>query len=174
MPPWDIVEALGTWFAGVATAGSFWLGFSILRSDRKKEERSQALRFLIWSSVISRPEWGGPQLVVSVWNRSDQSIFLPMLIGNPRDVGRGKLFPSKQSGVLEPQLRPGHESEAHVPLGSDYRVPEGLRVTFSDARGTEWVYELDGGGLRKPRREKRAWPVLERFSRLLKRPQGGA
>jgi hypothetical protein len=49
MPPWDMVEALGTWFAGVATAGSFWLGFSILRSDRKKEEWSQARRFHIWT-----------------------------------------------------------------------------------------------------------------------------
>jgi hypothetical protein len=41
-PPWDMVEALGTWFAGIATAGSLFLGFTILRSDRKKAEREQA------------------------------------------------------------------------------------------------------------------------------------
>ena len=169
MPPWDMVEALGTWFAGVATAGSFWLGFSILRSDRKKEERSLALRFIIWSAVISRAEWEGPQLVVSVRNTSDQPIFLPMLIGNPRDVGPGKLFPSDQTGILEPQLLPGHESEAHVQLGQDYREPEGLLVTFTDAMGREWVHELDTGRLRKPRREKGVWPVLKRFSTLFKR-----
>ena len=44
-----MVEAIGTWFAGVVTAGSFWLGFTILRSDRKKEERAQASRFVVWS-----------------------------------------------------------------------------------------------------------------------------
>lgn len=43
-----MLEALGTWFAGVATAGSFWLGFTILRSDRKREERAQAAKIAIY------------------------------------------------------------------------------------------------------------------------------
>jgi hypothetical protein len=163
MPPWDMVEALGTWFAGVATAGSFWLGFSILRSDRKKEEWSQARRFHIWTLETFPPDREEAQLAVFVWNTSDQPIFMPMLIGNPRDDAV-KLFPSEQTGVLEAHLRPGYESEAHTPMGSDHRVPEGLRVTFTDASGTEWVRELDSGRLRKARGQKGARPVLKRSS----------
>jgi hypothetical protein len=146
---------VATWFTGVVTAGSFWLGFTILRSDRKKEERSQASRFLIWSFIKGRLEWDGLELVVSVWNTSDQPIFLPMLIGNPRDVGPGISFFSNATGALETHLRPGHESEAHVPIGPDRRPPDGLVVTFTDAMGTEWVHELERGRLRKARPSSR-------------------
>jgi hypothetical protein len=142
---------VATWFTGIVTAGSFWLGFTILRSDRKKEEQSQAKRFLVWSSIVERPEWDGPQLVVSAWNTSDHPIFLPTLIGDLRDVGSGKLLTSKLVGDLEPHLRPGVESELRIPVGQYQREPYGLRVTFKDAMGTEWVYELDGGRLRKVR-----------------------
>jgi len=88
MPPWDMVEALGTWFAGVATAGSLFLGFSILRSDRKKEQRSQALRFVYWDEGRLGLRKGYATLTqyeppftyrVVVHNTSDQPIVRPML-----------------------------------------------------------------------------------------------
>jgi hypothetical protein len=75
---------------------------------------------------MERPEWEGPQLAIRVWNTSDQPIFLPMLIGNPRHVGPGKLFALESTGVLETHLRPGHESEAHVPIGREHRVPDAV------------------------------------------------
>jgi cbb3-type cytochrome oxidase subunit 3 len=46
---WNMVEAIGTWFAGIFTALALLLGIKIMLDDRKKEERAQAARFLIWS-----------------------------------------------------------------------------------------------------------------------------
>jgi hypothetical protein len=34
---WNMVEAIGTWFAGAVTAGTFFLGFAILRSESYEE-----------------------------------------------------------------------------------------------------------------------------------------
>ncbi len=47
-----MVEAIGTWFAGVATALALLLGFKIMRDDRKKEERDQAGKVAIFSKVL--------------------------------------------------------------------------------------------------------------------------
>jgi hypothetical protein len=69
-----MVEALGTWFAGAVTAGSFWLGFSILRSDRKNEERAQAAKVAILPESFpdtSEDDW---RLRIRVWNHSDRPI----------------------------------------------------------------------------------------------------
>lgn len=49
---WNMVEAIGTWFAGVATALALLLGFKIMRDDRKKEERDQAGKVAIFSKVL--------------------------------------------------------------------------------------------------------------------------
>jgi hypothetical protein len=71
-----MVEALGTWFAGIATAGSLWLGFSILRRDRKKEAMEQAQR-IITSSFHERRLGGsdaGEDITLYVQNASDRPI----------------------------------------------------------------------------------------------------
>jgi hypothetical protein len=123
---------------------------------------AQASRFLVWTSIIgTRPGWEDAQRVVTVWNTSDQPIFLPMLIRNPDDVGSGKFFYS-ETDILEPHLRPGHESQAFVPVGRNMRGPAGLRITFTDAKGTEWVRDLDGGGLRKASTIRRKMRKKER------------
>ena len=94
-----MVEALGTWFAGVVTAGSFWLGFSILRSDRKKEERAQAAKVAILPEsfpVKSEDDW---RLRIRVWNHSDRPIFHTFLYNkNAHPALAATLFEVKSQG----------------------------------------------------------------------------
>jgi hypothetical protein len=79
---WDWGD-VATWITGILTAGTLWLGFTILRSDRKKEERSQASLVYIQSQIYKdseRPELGH-QLHIGVQNDSDRAIFLVGLRG---------------------------------------------------------------------------------------------
>jgi hypothetical protein len=96
---WNMLEALGTWFAGVATAGSFWLGFTTLRSDRKREERAQAAKIAIYFERFLKDHQreAGLQLRVRVWNHSEQPIFRTSLHGTEPE---GSIRLSVQADVV--------------------------------------------------------------------------
>jgi len=80
-----MVEALGTWFAGIATAGSLFLGFTILRSDRKKAEREQAEQVVVSSILSMRAgEDAGDDMTIHVHNTSPKPIRSPTLIADGR------------------------------------------------------------------------------------------
>ncbi|MFD6329466.1 hypothetical protein ACFWGI_07815 [Streptomyces niveus] len=66
-----------TWLSSFLTGGSLLLGFHILLRDRKKEERSEALKVVCWredSSDVSET-W-----TVHVLNTADRPITYPRLI----------------------------------------------------------------------------------------------
>ena len=109
-----MVEAIGTWFAGIATAGSLWLGFTILRSDRNKEERDQAGKVAVFSKVLfwepSHPEHG-LQIQVRVWNNSPLPIIDPALYGiQPGDFMHFE-FTTLRSDQPDEVLLPGESAK---------------------------------------------------------------
>jgi hypothetical protein len=146
---WNKVEAVGTWFAGIATAGSLWLGFTILRSDRKREERSQADKI----DIYSQSHWGVDdvkQVDVRVWNHSDQPIFNTHLHG-VLSSGDALSFRSKRA-LNDKQLLglilPGDSAKLH--LKSMNRIStDQLYVTFSDANRVDWKYQVGSRQLSK-------------------------
>jgi len=142
----NMVEALGTWFAGVATAGSLWLGFTILRSDRKKEERSQASRFLIWSDGIELADGSadgstdGSHLdyILRVWNTSDMAIFFMRIRGLGNTIHCDTLVDPSSSMLA---LHPGEQRQYRAPWNPSLGL-EGVSVFFRDAAGSRWKYEV--------------------------------
>jgi hypothetical protein len=48
---------VATWFTGVLTGGSLLLGFSILRNDRRKEERAKVSDIVCWYREISADKY---------------------------------------------------------------------------------------------------------------------
>jgi hypothetical protein len=72
-----MLEALGTWFAGVVTAGSLLLGLTILRHDRQRQLVEQAKEIAIRADLDNYGvENGQPyyRRKVHLWNRSHKSL----------------------------------------------------------------------------------------------------
>jgi hypothetical protein len=133
---------------GFFTAGSLFLGFSILRSDRRRAERAQAAKFLIWYFIEESEKRPDPHLVVYVWNTSDQPIFLPTITGG---LGTGYVFSAHESGGKDMIIGPGEEDQMAFPVNKGYGLPEDLVVSFKDAAGVPWKYEVTQGRLSKIR-----------------------
>jgi hypothetical protein len=162
--PWAAIEALGTWFGGIATAGSLWLGFMLLRGDRLREVRAQASQVVIYPSVFMRanPE-GTPvdhvTLRLDLWNLSDKLISTAVVhgldfdylvkgthngfifgINDPDWITRSLIFPGQTRDLTYREIR-----ETDVMK---------ISVTFEDAKGRIWLYLVESGrliGLRRTR-----------------------
>jgi hypothetical protein len=112
-----MVEALGTWFAGVATAGSFWLGFSILRRDRKKEASEQAQRVITSSAHSMRAGIdAGEDITLYVENASDRPIRLLAFIAEGRPVQKVIAELRTTGAKDDPLLRRLQETEVIGPI----------------------------------------------------------
>jgi hypothetical protein len=130
-----MVEAIGTWFAGIVTAGSLWLGFSILRRDRTKEEREQAEQVVVSYRLEMRSGLNaGEDVEIYIHNTSARPIRQPIFIAEGRrtnDVirelkqsgatsedplvqrlrGTDKIGPEMQEGWLDRSQGPDHPIE---------------------------------------------------------------
>jgi hypothetical protein len=190
-PPWDMVEALGTWFAGIATAGSLFLGFTILRSDRKKAEREQAEQVVVSSILSMRAgEDAGDDMTIHVHNTSPKPIRSPTLIADgrrPKQVirdlqqagGQDELIQTLR-GVNEigPELHEGWLDRPSNPFRPiDVIQADGERTmivklprppicytfkfSFFDAKGIYWTRDVGSHTLSKAHGE----PRLKRWPR---------
>jgi hypothetical protein len=151
MPPWydkllhpSLWEwgDVATWFTGIVTAGSFWLGFTILRSDRKREERSQASLLYIQSYIYvdpKKPELG-QQLHIGVQNDSDRAIFLVGLSG----LQKGQI--ERYGTIFDWEVRPRRlQPRDSIPI--DYEKVKQtdlnkLNLLFADSNQVGWKYNL--------------------------------
>lgn len=169
MPPWDMVEALGTWFAGIATAGSLLLGFSILRNDRRKEESDQARRVVVWYEhpLERMPSSAVMRSIHYICNRSDAPIFVPRLSDS-----RGELvspfFKDVGSGQDVNWLHPDQIAvSVHESIGPSVHSLSEPIVTFQDDKGRSWRYYVNDRALIKfdpyrPRRNIRRWKLQKK------------
>lgn len=148
---WDWGD-VATWFTGIITAGSFWLGFTILRSDRMKEERAQASKVYIQSQIYVDPDNPdrGRQLHIGVRNDSDRPIYLYGLRGlHKNEIER---YGTKFSFGMRPkEMEPGG---AGIPIDYDkleQTNEKRLDLIFIDSSHVGWKYNLGRQKLSKHR-----------------------
>jgi len=154
---WDWGD-VGTWVQGIATVATFILGFRILLSDRRRQERQQAARVAILHRQLSEADpkaWS-----ISVDNHSDLPIYhpkaynptmpesdLPWLSNDPESI-RGIVMPPGGSGWFE-----GYN--AQPPLDDWF-------VMFQDSARVDWIYDPKNRNLRKLKRGRSGYLKLPR------------
>lgn len=84
---WDQAGPLAAWFGSLLTGCSLLLGFSILRRDRRKDERAQAIKLSVRRNRIDRVN-----VRVTIYNASDQHITQPLVMSFK---SRSEAFPSR-------------------------------------------------------------------------------
>jgi hypothetical protein len=138
---WDWGD-VATWFTGIVTAATFWLGFIILRSDRKNEERSQAAKIAIYAAhfLEAAHEEDGWQIDVHVWNHSDRPIFDAHFHGTYSSGSMlfrvGDRWDEDRPGGT---ILPGESAKLNF-KNTEHIDKSRLYVTFSDANRVEWKY----------------------------------
>jgi|SRR5829696_7368077 hypothetical protein len=147
---WDWGDA-ATWFTGIATAGTLWVGFTVLWFDRRREERSQAAKIAIFSQSFSETEEDDWNLRIRVWNHSDRPIIHTILYGTDPMKGAMLLAVKDRLLDLDPVILPGESAELEL---RDMNEPtyDGLHVVFSDASGVDWKYKVGTRQLSKAKR----------------------
>jgi hypothetical protein len=180
---WDWGD-VATWVQGVATAGSLWLGFGILRSDRKREERAQAAKIhaRLVAPFVIEPDLEGA-CTVFVVNRSDSPIFSVHPLATPlpptqrlaikgtnssyRHLTDSELINGPQieigtfmrDGKGISTVEPGEELGAalDLPFSSAFYS---IRVEFSDINGVRWIRPVDSHNFFKYTRKH--YPIAEK------------
>jgi len=170
---WDWGD-VATWFTGIVTAGTFWLGFTILRSDRKKEERLQAFGIVGWDADMRRPYTRGHRIVVR--NASAQPVMDVALWGRlwsaeefDRRIGKKhyQLYFSSDKypephGVYEQfdstdsYLEPGDMREIVLDSTRYFAKAYELLLVFIDGSGVMWRRDIHTGRLSKMK-DLEAW-----------------
>jgi hypothetical protein len=175
---------IATWVTGWFTAGSLLLGFSILRSDKKKEERTEAagvhVRLKGHFDAKDKTRSHGVRIVIE--NRSTTPMFDVRVCAQPRSakqMERMSITPAQldaifdvdvkdtakatkfESGYLEENdngiLEPGTNAAGILKLPFD-SVFYDLRVEFSDVNAIRWIRKPDSWELIR-------YPRFKRWSR---------
>lgn len=156
------IGSLAEWVSGLATAGSLFLGFSILRRDRQKDDQAEAAQVVTW--FINEPD-GTVQL--NVTNGGSRPIVHATfcLASVDEENKRAALWriinvaPVLASG--EGRTLPFSFAEFHAStLHSSY-------IQFRDANGISWRRDVRSGKLRRakvgPNRRQRLRLVRSRL-----------
>ena len=159
---------VATWFTGIVTAGSLWIAFLILRSDRKKEESAQARLVAAWTTT-NLSESGEFTLELAIWNRSSLPIFQVAAFQKDDLLQVGEMFIIRGKGRVF-QLLPEQRAGLSWRLRSDEEflsVQRSAYVRFSDLDGRQWRLGLLDRRLtllatrrqRLPRRRRNLVPI---------------
>jgi hypothetical protein len=158
---------VATWVTGSITAGSLWLGFSILRSDHKKEERAQAQRVLAWSDdrIHIPEEWKAlppgllqpHQATINVTNSSEHPVVHYFVYAEPLTERQLRTRAGKTvARSLMASTRFSNAPSADLKVVSTQALPAGQSITvrinmpvipiaydlflrFSDINGRDWT-----------------------------------
>jgi hypothetical protein len=131
---WGNVPA---WAGAILTSGTLFVGFTVLRRDKRTAERVQADKIICWHELEH------PHVKVTVLNASDQLIFRVRvsILASPRKPfvrgGRLHIFEEVQLDPIEPEL---DSDQRLVRVG---KVPEDMsfydaKVIFREIRGWKW------------------------------------
>ncbi|MEU2866382.1 hypothetical protein ABZ672_50370 [Streptomyces mirabilis] len=152
---WGTVPA---WASAFLTSGSLLLGFYILLRDRRKDERSEALKVICWSEYgfAGTPDDG--MHVVHVWNTSDRPIshvaaFVDLRLDD---------FDGFERFGLAATVAPGEEITERVQRRLNHRKIFPKVVGFTDGDGAEWVRELDTRRLYRAPHPRRHYSAVVR------------
>jgi hypothetical protein len=156
----------------VATAGSLWLGFSILRRDRKKEDRAQAVRVITYYVHSLRAGSIASVYQLTVDNTSDQPIRQVMLAAEGKSPAEVKAALQKEKppnedllkqiegvdsfggylnlGLKDDEDSPINEIASHERREFELKLDWPINFyyiafSFIDARGVYWERDLIAG-----------------------------
>ncbi|TFD15517.1 hypothetical protein E3T26_06965 [Cryobacterium sp. TMT1-21] len=146
---WNRLEwgSVAQWVSGLLTAGSLYLGLTILRRDRDKADLLSADAFVVWSDTIKITATVPNYFVtVSSFNGGDMPIINPYLMAysNPGFKPINMLVNRKANDIGV--IIEGKERN-QISFDSGNVDPETLKlfIVFRDARGYEWRRTLDFG-----------------------------
>lgn len=138
------IGSLADWVTGFATAGSLYLGFTILLRDRRKAEQSEAVQVVAW--FVNRPD-GNVELTVT--NGASRPIvnatFCLASLGD--DGKRAALWRILN---IAPVLASGEGRELVIPF-ADFHANASYPsyIQFRDANGVSWRRNVRSGKLRR-------------------------
>lgn len=158
----------GQWAGSLITGASFYLAYRVYRGTAEREKRSQAA-LVTFDCIVGQNRYRG-----NVYNHSKAMIYDVYLVVAVRREGsvdrrRAKFTPVSIAGAKESKtrtepleglvapiseaeyqsIRPGKEIEFTkdaLQLGGKSNQYE-VKLTFTDASGTQWVRYLDDGAL---------------------------
>ncbi|MCQ8772090.1 hypothetical protein [Streptomyces telluris] len=141
-----------TWISAVLSGGSVLMALHIIRRDRKKDERADAMKVLCWNSDKTE-----------VVNGSDRAIRHVRVMAELKEY-KGKRGPFRHRTVAE-TLRPGEEASIARNWGDNF-FPEPVAVVFLDSDGKEWARDLRTARLYvcSPRRSFNKWLEFRVYS----------
>jgi hypothetical protein len=138
--------SLAEWVSGLATAGSLFLGFTILRGDRRKGEALEATQVVTW--FVNQPN-GNVELTIT--NGASRPIVHVMLnLASVDEQGRSAAL-WKMINVA-----PVLSSDESVSLSIPFREFHAngsypTYIQFRDSNGISWRRNVRSGRLRKTR-----------------------
>jgi hypothetical protein len=146
---WNRLEwgSVAQWVSGILTAGSLYLGLTILRRDRDKADRLSADAFVVWSDIVilttSKPQYF---VHVTSFNSGNMHIINPYLMAySSPGVKSVKSLAKRKPTDIGVVIEPNERNEISFDCG--VVDPETLKlfIVFRDTRGYEWRRTLDFG-----------------------------
>ncbi|MFF1470114.1 hypothetical protein [Streptomyces mirabilis] len=128
---WGTVPA---WLSSFLTGGSLLMGFHILLRDRKKEERNEALKVVIWAGRDANDE--GSFIRIHVRNTADRPILYVDALYERVDGSIGRWH----SDV--PMVLKDEEMSLEVPRYMDGSRTIARGISFQDSDGFRWVKDI--------------------------------
>ena len=147
------------WVSGLLTAGSLFLGFTILRRDRDKAARSSADAFVTWVKAKKTDSRDGVRYETTVYgyNAGD----LPILDPQVR-IRQGGDRPSmaRSFGLALNAIGPSVEAQSRFDLDLP-PISSRFIVTFKDAMGQEWARDVRTAKYIRPKRRMKLLTRLQ-------------
>lgn len=134
---WGSVPA---WFSAILSGGSVLLALYIILRDRKKAEREDATKVLVWTETGD----DGETETTYVFNASPRTVHAVTLL-LWRNGASFRDDPELEKVSVAPTLRPDEEASKTTTaptLAERGRQPRPWAVGFIDADGGSWVREL--------------------------------
>ena len=132
------------WVSGIATALTFFLGFTILRRDRKKDESAEATQVVTW--FVNQPDGTVELRVTNGGARPIVNVMFNLAATGPEGNKTAAWKVNNVAAVLEA----GQSTSLHFPFSefhANKQYPS--RIQFRDANGENWQRNVISGRLRK-------------------------
>lgn len=160
------IGSLADWVSGLATAGSLFLGFSILLRDRRKDDQAEATQVVTW--FVNQPD---STVQLSVTNGGSRPIVHVMFCLASVDEGKKRAALWRIVNVA-PVLASGEGRSLQFPFTEFHaNASHQSYIQFRDANGISWHRDVRSGKLRRtkvgPNRRQRLRLVRSRLPRPL-------
>jgi hypothetical protein len=130
--------------SGLATAGTFALGFTILRQDRRKANHAEATEVVAW--FVNKPDGFVELNVVNGANRPIMHLMFILACRNEDGT------PARGVRMIDvaPVLQPQNQTSLNVPFSEFHaNTFHPSYIQFRDSSGNNWQRDVRSGKLKK-------------------------